>query len=126
VVVGYNLREMSSNKELYKHSVFPRTISDWNKLPEAKALSPHLESFKSCISALTFEGFISSDLKIKDTGNCGNNTQIKDTGNCGNNTQIDDKLNNNNITYKAKKMCNAKKNPKKPRCSRRISNSCLL
>jgi hypothetical protein len=50
----------------------------------------------------------------KDTGNCGNNTQIKDTGNCGNNTQFDDKLNNNNITYKAKKMCNAKKNPKNP------------
>jgi hypothetical protein len=64
VVVGYNLREMSSNKELYKHSVFPRTISDWNKLPEAKALSPDLESFKSCISALTFEGFISSDLNL--------------------------------------------------------------
>jgi hypothetical protein len=64
VVVGYNLREMSSNKELYKHSFFPRTISDWNKLPEPKALSPDLESFKSCISALTFEGFISSDLNL--------------------------------------------------------------
>jgi hypothetical protein len=57
---------MSSNKELYKHSFFPRTISDWNKLPEPKALSPDLESFKSCISALTFEGFICDkrDLKV--------------------------------------------------------------
>ena len=32
-------------------------ISVWNSLPQSIALSPNLESFKSGISTLTFEGF---------------------------------------------------------------------
>ena len=44
-------------KIFYKFSFFHTTISVWNSLPQSIALSPNLESFKSSISTLTFEGF---------------------------------------------------------------------
>ena len=47
----------SNSKDFYKFSFFPNTISVWNSLPQSIALSPNLESFKSGISTLTFEGF---------------------------------------------------------------------
>lgn len=52
----HKFRQISSNKDIYKFSFFPKTISDWNSIPEAIGLSPTLESFKSGISTLTFEG----------------------------------------------------------------------
>ena len=54
---AHKFRQIQSNKDFYKFSFFPNTISVWNSLPESIALSPNLESFKSDISTLTFEGF---------------------------------------------------------------------
>ena len=42
----------SCKTEYRKESVFPRTITDWNKLPENKINSTILDSFKSSISRL--------------------------------------------------------------------------
>lgn len=53
---AHKIRQISSSKDFYKFSFFPATITDWNRLPEQVALSPDLESFKSGISTLTFEG----------------------------------------------------------------------
>ena len=54
---AHKLRQIQSNKDFYKYSFFPNTISVWNCLPQSIAHSPNLESFKSGISTLTFEGF---------------------------------------------------------------------
>jgi hypothetical protein len=53
---AHKFRQIQSNKDFYKFSFFPNKIV-WNSLPQSIALSPNLESFKSCISTLTFEGF---------------------------------------------------------------------
>ena len=52
----HKFRQISTNKDFYKFSFYPRTISDWNSLPEAIGMSDTLESFKSGISTLTLEG----------------------------------------------------------------------
>jgi hypothetical protein len=54
---AHKFRQIQSNKDIYKFSFFPNTLSVWNSLPQSIALSPNLESFKSGISTLTFEGF---------------------------------------------------------------------
>ena len=54
---AHKFRQIQSNKDFYKFSFFPNKVSVWNSLPQSIALSPNLESFKSCISTLTFEGF---------------------------------------------------------------------
>ena len=40
-----------ANKDLFKFSYLPRTISDWNCLPEAVASSSSLDCLKSNLSA---------------------------------------------------------------------------
>ena len=55
--VAHKFRQIQSNKDCQKFSFFPNTISVWNSLPQSIVLSPNLESFKSGISTLTFEGF---------------------------------------------------------------------
>jgi hypothetical protein len=54
---AHKFRQMQSNTDIYKLSFFPNAISVWNSLPQSIALLPNLESFKSGISTLTFEGF---------------------------------------------------------------------
>ena len=54
---AHKFRQIQSNKDIYKFSFFPNTLSVWNSLPQSIALSPNLESFKGGISTLTFEGF---------------------------------------------------------------------
>jgi hypothetical protein len=44
----------SCKTEYRKESVFPRTITDWNKLPENIINSTSLDSFKSSISKLQY------------------------------------------------------------------------
>jgi hypothetical protein len=45
----------SCKTEYRKESVFPRTITDWNKLPENIINSTSLDSFKSSISKLQYQ-----------------------------------------------------------------------
>ena len=54
----HKFRQIFTNKDYYKHSFFPKSINDWNNLPEAICMTPSLESFKSGISTLTFEGSV--------------------------------------------------------------------
>jgi hypothetical protein len=56
---AHKFRQIQSSKDFYKFSFIPNTISAWNSLPQSITLSPnlHVESFKSGISTLTFEGF---------------------------------------------------------------------
>ena len=51
----HKFRQLSTNKDVYKYSFFPRTITDWNNLPESIGMASSLESFKSGLSTLTFE-----------------------------------------------------------------------
>jgi hypothetical protein len=41
---AHKFRQIQSNKDFYKFSFFPNTISVWNSLPQSIALSPNLES----------------------------------------------------------------------------------
>ena len=45
----------SGKTEYRKESFFPRTITDWNKLPENTINSTSLDSFKSSISKLQYQ-----------------------------------------------------------------------
>ena len=54
---AHKFRQIQSNKDIYKFSFFPNTLSVWNSLPQSIALSPNQESIKSGFSTLTFEGF---------------------------------------------------------------------
>ena len=53
---AHKFRQIQSNKDVYKFSFLPNTISVWKSLPQSIALPPNLESFKNGISTLTFEG----------------------------------------------------------------------
>ena len=44
------LKLLSENTDIYKHSFFPQTIIDWNLLPNAAVNCLTLESFDAVIS----------------------------------------------------------------------------
>ena len=54
---AHKFKQIQSNKDFYKYSFFPNTISVCNSLPRSIAHSSNLESVKSGISTLTSEGF---------------------------------------------------------------------
>ena len=54
---AHKFRQIHSNRDFHKFSFFPNTISIWNSLPQSICILSNLESFKSGISTLTFEGF---------------------------------------------------------------------
>ena len=47
----FKFRVPYANNDSFKFSYFPRTIADWNCLPEAIGSASSLESFKSNLSA---------------------------------------------------------------------------
>ena len=47
----FKFRVPYANKDIFKFSFFPKTIADWNCLPEATVLSTSLETFKYRLSA---------------------------------------------------------------------------
>ena len=46
----HKFRQLSCKTNQYKHSYYPRTIIDWNKLPEEVAEAPSIDSFKERLS----------------------------------------------------------------------------
>jgi hypothetical protein len=45
------LSEQATDKDIYKFSFFPRTITDWNKLPETTTSANTIESFRMQLSS---------------------------------------------------------------------------
>ena len=49
---GLRFRQQRTNKEQYRQSFFPRSIREWNILPDAITTAPTLEDFKARITTL--------------------------------------------------------------------------
>ena len=47
-----HLRQLQATKDVYKFSFYPRTISDWNRLPTTVADIKTLQEFRECLSSL--------------------------------------------------------------------------
>jgi hypothetical protein len=49
----HKFRPPNVGKDVYKYSLFPRTIGDWNRLPPQVACASSLEGFKKQLDTLT-------------------------------------------------------------------------
>ncbi|VDI60799.1 Hypothetical predicted protein [Mytilus galloprovincialis] len=49
---GHRLRQIRATKEVYKNSFFPRSIRDWNLLPDTVAAAPTLEEFRARLASV--------------------------------------------------------------------------
>ncbi|KAK3084209.1 hypothetical protein FSP39_010113 [Pinctada imbricata] len=47
---GRNLRRIRAQKDTYHHSFFPKSIRDWNSIPEEVKSATSLEDFKARLS----------------------------------------------------------------------------
>ena len=47
----HRFTRLSSSSDTYKYSFFPRTLRDWDELPQATIELPNLEQFKGAIGA---------------------------------------------------------------------------
>ena len=49
---SHKLRQTRAKKEAYHHSFFPRSIRDWNRLPEGVTNTDSLEDFRGRLDAI--------------------------------------------------------------------------
>ncbi|VDH98689.1 Hypothetical predicted protein [Mytilus galloprovincialis] len=49
---GHRLRQIRATKEVYNNSFFPRSIRDWNLLPDTVAAAPTLEEFRARLASV--------------------------------------------------------------------------
>jgi hypothetical protein len=49
---GHKYRQPTTNKEVYRNSFFPRSIRDWNHLPETISSALSLEKFRARLASV--------------------------------------------------------------------------
>ena len=49
---GHRLRQIRATKEVYNNSFFPRSIRDWNLLPDTVEAAPTLEEFRARLASV--------------------------------------------------------------------------
>uniref|UniRef100_A0A8W8M7U3 Uncharacterized protein n=1 Tax=Magallana gigas TaxID=29159 RepID=A0A8W8M7U3_MAGGI len=49
---SHRLRQQQASKEVYRNSFFPRSVRDWNHLPETVLAAPTIEEFRTRLSSI--------------------------------------------------------------------------
>uniref|UniRef100_A0A8W8IBZ1 Uncharacterized protein n=1 Tax=Magallana gigas TaxID=29159 RepID=A0A8W8IBZ1_MAGGI len=49
---SHRLRQQRASKEANRNSFFPRSVRDWNRLPEPVAAAPTIEEFRTRLSSV--------------------------------------------------------------------------
>ncbi|KAK3088732.1 hypothetical protein FSP39_023094, partial [Pinctada imbricata] len=49
---GHRYRQIRTNKDQHRHSFFPRSIRDWNRLPESATAALSLEEFRATLDSV--------------------------------------------------------------------------
>ena len=49
---GHRYRQPRTNKDTYRHSFFPRSVRDWNRLPETATAASSLEEFRAILDSV--------------------------------------------------------------------------
>ena len=54
----YSYKTPSFNKDCYKYSLYPRTLPEWNLLPEEIRSTPDLNTFKSALDGINMREIV--------------------------------------------------------------------